>query len=99
MQGKKYWNFDIFFNSNKYFISRNFWEKTEFFKLAIMGLYNEQIVAKLIQDITFFSIYIQLQSFLIVVSNISYLKNNGCHARNDFISSLQIKFQGKYSLV
>ena len=64
-----------------------------------MRLYNERIVAKLIQDVTFFPIYIQLQSFLIVVSNIGYSKNNGCRAGNGFISSLQTKFQGKYSLV
>jgi len=74
-------------------------KNTKFSGPAIMGLYNEQIVAKLIQDVTFFPIYIQLQSFLIVVSNIGYSKNNGCHAGNGFISSLQTKFQGKYSLV
>ena len=65
-----------------------------------MGLYDEQILMKLIQDVTFFLIYIQLQSFIIVVSNIGYSTNNGCHsAGNGFTSSFLTRFQKKHSFV
>ncbi|GES79933.1 hypothetical protein GLOIN_2v1839589 [Rhizophagus clarus] len=57
-----------------------FGKRTEYSGPAIIGFYNDQITERLTQDITFFPIYIKIQSFLIVVSNIGYLKNNGCHS-------------------
>lgn len=77
-----------------------FGKKTEYSGPAIMGFYNDEIIEKLIQDITFFPIYLKIQSFLVVVSNIGYSKNNKCYgAGNGFTSSLLTKFQGKYSFV
>ncbi|CAG8583111.1 14734_t:CDS:2 [Rhizophagus irregularis] len=55
-----------------------FGKKTEYSGPAIMGFYNDQIIERLLQDVTFFPIYIKIQSFLVVVSNIGYSKNNGC---------------------
>jgi hypothetical protein len=77
-----------------------FGKKTEYSGPVIMGFYNDQIIENLTQDIIFFPIYIKIQSFLVVVSNIGYSKNDGYHgAGNGFTSSLLTKFQGKYSLV
>ncbi|PKY13181.1 hypothetical protein RhiirB3_465254 [Rhizophagus irregularis] len=77
-----------------------FGKKTEYSGPVIMGFYNDQIIEKLMQDITFFPIYLKIQSFLVVVSNIGYSKNNGCcGAGNGFTSSLLTKFQGKYSFI
>ena len=76
-----------------------FGRKTEYSGPAIMGFYNDQIIEKLMQDVTFFPIYLKIQSFLVVVSNIGYSKNNGYYgAGNGFTSSLITKFQGKSSL-
>ncbi|PKB95084.1 hypothetical protein RhiirA5_437407 [Rhizophagus irregularis] len=77
-----------------------FGKKTEYSGPAIMGFYNDQIIERLLQDVTFFPIYIKIQSFLVVVSNIGYSKNNGCcGAGNGFTSSILTKFQKKHSFV
>ncbi|CAB4382708.1 unnamed protein product [Rhizophagus irregularis] len=77
-----------------------FGKRTEYSGPAIMGFYNDQIIEKLLQDVTFFPIYIKIQSFLVVVSNIGYSKNNGCHeVGNGFTSSILTKFQKKHSFV
>ncbi|PKY35063.1 hypothetical protein RhiirB3_533043 [Rhizophagus irregularis] len=77
-----------------------FGKRTEYSGPAIMGFYNDQIIERLLQDVTFFPIYIKIQSFLVVVSNIGYSKNNGCRgAGNGFTSSILTKFQKKHSFV
>ncbi|PKC08808.1 hypothetical protein RhiirA5_399080 [Rhizophagus irregularis] len=77
-----------------------FGKRTEYSGPAIMGFYNDQIIERLLQNVTFFPIYIKIQSFLVVVSNIGYSKNNGCcGAGNGFTSSILTKFQKKHSFV
>ncbi|CAB5216714.1 unnamed protein product [Rhizophagus irregularis] len=73
-----------------------FGKRTEYSGPAIMGFYNDQIIERLLQNVTFFPIYIKIQSFLVVVSNIGYSKNN---AGNGFTSSILTKFQKKHSFV
>ncbi|RHZ63519.1 hypothetical protein Glove_329g90 [Diversispora epigaea] len=77
-----------------------FGRKTEYSGPIVMGLYNEQIVAKLVRDIIFYPIFIFVHSFLIVVSNIGYSENNEFYgAVNGFSSSILTRFRGKQSLI
>ncbi|CAG8535972.1 10658_t:CDS:10 [Diversispora eburnea] len=67
---------------------------------TIMGFYNNNIVEKLVEDVIFFPIFINVESFLIVITSIGYSDNNEFNgAGSEFSSSIITKFRGKLSII
>ncbi|RHZ86828.1 hypothetical protein Glove_43g54 [Diversispora epigaea] len=75
--------------------------KTEYSGLAIMGFENENIIQQLIADILFFPIFLRIENFLVVITNLGSLpKHDGnfYEAGVGFVSSLISRYNGAQHL-
>ncbi|RHZ78259.1 hypothetical protein Glove_166g30 [Diversispora epigaea] len=77
-----------------------FERKTKYSGPTIMGFYNNNIVEKLVEDVIFFPIFINVESFLIVITSIGYSDNSEFNGTgNEFSSSIITKFWKKKSII
>ncbi|RHZ86632.1 hypothetical protein Glove_48g123 [Diversispora epigaea] len=77
-----------------------FERKTEYSGSTIMEFYNNNIVEKLVEDVIFFPIFINVELFLIVITSIGYSDNSEFNGTgNEFSSSIITKFRGKKSII
>ncbi|RIB24654.1 hypothetical protein C2G38_2167970 [Gigaspora rosea] len=76
-----------------------FGTKTEYSGQAVMGFENEIIIQQPIDDVEFFSIFLQIENFNVIISNIGDLDENKFYGvSTGFVSSFTARYRGAQHL-